>query len=209
VPRSPLRFPLELLHRIAAQPRVYDLIQTAAGVAELNRRLAVRIHEIGRAAWILDVGGGTGHDAELWPESQYVCLDNDPLKLQGFRRKNPTRHLLRGDAARLPIRSQSVDVVLCKNVAHHLPEEVFAAFLGESARVLKATGHFLFIDPLWAPERRRGRVLWALDRGSNPRSEETLRALIERRFQLDQWERFAVHHAYVLAVCRPATAASS
>ncbi len=203
MPWSPLRFPIEVLHSLAAQPRVYNLIQSAAGVAEVNRRLAGQIDEIGRVAWILDVGGGTGRDAELWPGSQYVCLDNDPLKLQGFRRKNPAGQSLRGDAGRLPIRSQSMDLVLCKNMAHHLPEEAFAAFLGESARVLRATGHFLFIDAIWSPERSRSRLLWALDRGSHPRSEETLRALIGRRFQVDHWERFAVHHEYVLAVCRP------
>jgi SAM-dependent methyltransferase len=157
---------------------------------------------------VLDVGGGTGRDAELWPGSQYVCLDNDPLKLEGFKRRNPAGQSLRGDAGRLPIRSQSMDLVLCKNMTHHLPEEVFAAFLGESARVLRATGYFLFVDAIRSPDRNRSRLLWALDRGSHPRSEETLRALIDRRFQVDHWERFAVHHEYVLAVCRPPAVSS-
>ena len=201
MPESPLRFPLEVLHRLAAQPRIYDLIQSAAGVAEINRRLALRIDKIGRVARVLDVGGGTGREAELWPGSQYLCLDNDPLKLKGFMRKNPAGIAVLGDAARLPVRSHSVDVVLCKNMSHHLPDETFAAFLSESARVLKPDGVFLFVDPIWAPERRQGRFLWALDRGSHPRSEETLRKLIGERFQLQDWERFAIHHAYVLATC--------
>jgi SAM-dependent methyltransferase len=201
VPESPLRFPIKVLHRLAAQPRIYDLIQSAAGVAELNRRLARRIEKIGRVDWVLDVGGGTGREAELWPGSQYLCLDNDPLKLKGFMRKNPTGIAVLADASRLPIRSHSVDVLLCKNMSHHLPDEIFEAFLSEGARVLKPDGHFLYMDPIWAPRRRRGRFLWALDRGSHPRSEETLRTLIGQRFQLQEWERFAIYHEYVLATC--------
>lgn len=205
--RSILRFPIEPLHRLASHPRVYDLIQAVVGVAELNRRLARRIDEIGRVTWVVDVGGGTGREADLWPGSRYLCLDQDPLKLQGFTRKYPAGYSVLADASRLPIRSQSVDVLLCKNVSHHLPDEVLDAFLGESARVLKSGGRLLFMDAVWQPRRRRSRMLWALDRGSHPRSEATLHKLIGTRFPRCEWERITLHHEYVLGTCWAAAAA--
>jgi SAM-dependent methyltransferase len=191
----------EILHRLAAQPRIYDLIQSAAGVAEINRRLAARLAELPRPERILDVGGGTGLAAELWPAgATYVCLDLDPLKLDHFRRKHPDKVALLADATRLPLASRSLDLVLCKLVSHHLGDPLLAMLLSESGRVLRRGGHFVFVDPLWDPARWRGRLLWRYDRGSFPRSELTLHKAVSAHFAINRWDVFAIHHRYVICV---------
>jgi ubiquinone/menaquinone biosynthesis C-methylase UbiE len=191
----------EILHRIASQPRVYDAIQALAGSGQVNRRLAVRLAELPRPARVLDVGGGTGLSSELWPAGvTYVCLDIDPVKLRGFRRKHPRGIALAADATRLPLASRSFDLVVCKAVFHHLSDPLLPMVLRESARVLRPGAHLVFVDPLWAPARRRGRLLWRYDRGSFPRSEANLRQAVSAQFAITRWDAFAIHHQYVLGV---------
>ncbi|HEY3195384.1 MAG TPA: methyltransferase domain-containing protein [Candidatus Dormibacteraeota bacterium] len=201
----------ELLHRAAANPFVYDTIQVLAGAAPLDRRLAANLGELAARPTILDVGGGTGMPPSLWPAgTTYLCLDIDPLKLAGFRHKRRPGIALRGDATQLPIRARSVDLVVCKNVGHHLSDSQLVALFRESARVLKPAGRMLFIDPVLAPERWRSRLLWRYDRGSHPRTVVALREAMASEFDLAHWEDFAIHFRYVLGVGtpRPATVSS-
>jgi len=193
-----------LLHRVVAIPAVYDTVQFLVGSAPLDRRLSSNLGELAARPTILDVGGGTGLPPSLWPAGvTYVCLDIDPVKLSGFRQKHRPGAPLQGDATRLPVRTGSLDVVVCKNVGHHLSDAQLPALFSESARVLKRAGRMLFIDPVLAPERFRNRLLWRYDRGSHPRTPETLREAMSRDFDLAHWEDFAVQFRYVFGVGIP------
>jgi ubiquinone/menaquinone biosynthesis C-methylase UbiE len=132
-----------------------------------------------------------------------LCLDIDPVKLAGFRRKDRPGVALRGDATRLPLSTRSLDLVVCKNVTHHLSDPQLPQLFQESARVLKPRGRMLFIDAVLAPERWRSRVLWRYDRGANPRSVETLHQAMAAEFDIAQWEVFANYHRYVFGVGTP------
>lgn len=194
----------DLLHRVVANTTVYDTVQVLAGSADLDRRLAANLGEIAVRPTILDVGGGTGLPPSLWPAgATYVCLDIDPVKLAGFRRKDRPGVALRGDATRLPLRTRSLDVVVCKNVTHHLSDAQLPPLFRESARVLKPRGRMLFIDAVQAPERWRSRVLWRYDRGAHPRMVETLRQAMAGEFDIAHWEVFANYHRYVFGVGIP------
>jgi SAM-dependent methyltransferase len=196
----------ELLHRVVANPTVYDTVQTLArSGTELDRRLAAHVGELARHAFILDVGGGAGLPPSLWPAAvTYVCLDIDPVKLAGFRRKGRPGAALQADATRLPIRTGSLDLVVCKNVTHHLSDAQLPMLFRESARVLKPGCRMLFIDAVHAPERLRSRLLWRYDRGSHPRAVATLHQAMAREFKLVHWEVFVTHHRYVFGVGLPA-----
>jgi ubiquinone/menaquinone biosynthesis C-methylase UbiE len=193
-----------LIHRIVANPRVYDLVQLLAGASVVRDRLARRLRSLAPGSRIADVGGGTGAARQaVPPDAKYLCLDIDPLKLRGFARNHPDDFAVLADATRMPLGDGSLDAIVFMFVAHHLDDELHHAFLREAARVLKPEGFLVFIDPLWAPSRWPGRLLWRFDRGSRPRTADQLRAFISGDFDIVHWERFAAWHAYVLAVARP------
>ena len=198
---------IRVLHRLVAQPRVYDTVQWLAGAAEVQRRVTRQIRRLPPAVRVLDLGGGTGIARGLWPAGcTYICLDPDPQKLRGFLSKHPGGAVLQADGARIPLAGNSLDVILCKGVSHHLPDAVWQGLLDESRRVLKPGGIFLFVDAVWAPRRAAGRLLWRLDRGAHPRAPRLLHAAIARRYGIRQWERFAIYHAYVICVARKGAA---
>jgi ubiquinone/menaquinone biosynthesis C-methylase UbiE len=190
---------LRTIHKAASVGWVYDSIQILAGApifeAHLRRCLS------GRSGRVLDLGGGTGTlNGLLPPVCTYTCLDNEMPKLLRCAKKAPGSALL-ADATQMPIESGSVDVVTAVFVTHHLTGNQFEEMLHESARVMKPEGSLILKDPVWKPSRLPGRILWALDRGSSPRTEVELHAALERHFRIQQWKRFAIYHAYIIGVC--------
>lgn len=138
--------------------------------------------------------------ASLWPAgATYICVDIDPVKLTGFRHKHSSGTPVCGDATRLPIRGASIDLVVCKNVSHHLGDGQLPALFGECARVLRAGGRMLFIDAVQAPERWRSRLLWRYDRGSHPRTVEALRQAMAVELQITHSELITIHHRYLFS----------
>jgi ubiquinone/menaquinone biosynthesis C-methylase UbiE len=191
---------LTSLHDIASIGWVYDAIQFLAGAPIVRRRL--RTHLSGYRGRILDIGGGTGAVAELLPGGCFcTCLDNEMPKLRRCAVKGRAVPLL-ADATRMPIQSASVDVVTCVAMAHHLADDQLARMFRECARVLQPHGSMIFLDPVLKPSRVTGRILWALDRGSHPRSAATLGRAIEQEFIVERWERLAIYHEYAIAICR-------
>ena len=99
---------------------LYDRIQILAGVRRVQDRMMQQIDKLHPPLSVLDVGGGTGGSFALWPESTiYICLDTDPVKLAGFRRKQPNGICLLSDGSNTPIADHSVNVVLFVRRAPH------------------------------------------------------------------------------------------
>jgi len=197
---------LQLLHRVASNGRVYDWIQRLAGVSYVDSKLAVWIPQ-SECANILDMGGGTGRVHALAPEgSRYICLDVEYPKLRQFRVKHPGGHAVLADATHVPVADNTIQLVICEFVAHHLQARELAVLLGEVRRILTPTGRFLFLDPVSNPDRWQSRLLWRLDRGGYPKTAEQLLALVSEQFSITYSERFSIYHEYLLGVAakRPA-----
>lgn len=191
----------KILHQIVAIPLVYDLLQTAVGARVIRNRLQQRLSMISEQKLVLDIGGGTGLNRSLFPKNtHYICLDNDAIKLQGFLQKQIDGDALLGDAGKMPMPSNSMDVVICTAVIHHLPDEVLLHFIEESLRILKSTGYFVILDPVWASKRVAGRILWKYDRGSFPRTAQTLHDALSRYGKEVHWEEFAIFHRYIIGI---------
>jgi SAM-dependent methyltransferase len=186
---------------VVAQPAVYDAVQAMAGTSLLDDRLAPHLASLQPGALIVDVGGGTGLPRSLLPDdSRYLCVDADLVKLRGFRRKQQLGDAVCGDAAALPLPDARFDAVVCKMVGHHLTDPQLARMFRECARVLRPGARMLFLDPVRAEDRLRSRLLWRYDRGSYPRSPDTLKQAMEAEFEITHWSVFAIHHRYVLGV---------
>src|ERR1017187_3048733 len=188
-------------HALVSHPWVYDKVQNLVGVGRVLDRMAPHMKKtLGEV--VLDIGGGTGNVLSVVPSpDKYIWLDNDPLKLEGFRRKHPSLTGILGDATNIPLRDKSVDDVLCMFVLHHLTDDQLSLFFAEVARVVKNT--FILVDPVERKTSMVSRLLWNYDRGSNPRSVETLHAAMSARFDIEHTERFAVFHEYLICVGRP------
>jgi ubiquinone/menaquinone biosynthesis C-methylase UbiE len=192
--------PIEFLHKIAAQPRVYDWIQMLVGQRQLLKRVAQQTHDL-LPETVIDVGGGTGSMRALWPaKCRYLCLDIEMPKLTGFRSKVPDGLAVLSDATRMSIADRSADVVICKFMMHHLTDSMLTQMLDESLRILRSNGRLILIDPILNPRRVVGRMLWSLDRGSHPRTEEGLRKKLEEGFKVVHWEKFTIYHEYVFGI---------
>jgi SAM-dependent methyltransferase len=192
---------LKVLHGLAAHPWIYDRIQELAGVNRIYRRLSGHISRYGSRVRVLDIGGGTGTLRRLWPKGcTYICLDLELAKLRGFRSKFSDGLALLCDASRMPVAPESVDVAVCMFVAHHLDDSTLDNVVRECIGVLKPRGKLIFLDPLDLPRRLISRVLWALDRGSHPRTSEVLRNCLEANCRITHWETFKIYHQYLFAI---------
>jgi SAM-dependent methyltransferase len=195
---------LDLLHRVAENGWVYDRIQDLAGSRIVYGRLAEHLPSAPNQELLLDIGGGTGRTSRILSDGwRYVCLDLERPKLVQFRRINSRGLALQADATKIPIASGVVDLVVCVFVSHHLSEAMLEEMLAEIRRILRPDGKFIFVDAILQPSRWRGLLLWRLDRGSNPRKGEQLRAVIAKQFQITAEQKFSVYHEYLLLSCSP------
>ena len=189
-----------LLHRLAAHPWVYDQIQTLAGHKRVLERLSQEIAPLSPKV-VVDIGGGTGTVGNLLAaDCRYICLDLEMPKLMGFRSKFPRGLAVLGNVTSMAIIDGCADMVICKSVTHHLTDLMLEQALDESLRVLRAGGHILLFDAVLNSQRLAGQVLWRLDRGSYPRTEEDLRKKLGSRFKISHWEKFAIYHEYILGI---------
>ncbi len=192
---------LRLLHSLASNPSVYNAIQLFTGTTTVRRRIQQHTGVCAGRKTVLDVGGGTGALRDYLPlDCHYICLDVESPKLQRFRRAHPLGSALLADATQMPIPSGSIDVVLCVAVSHHLDDRQLELFLKEAQRVVKKGGTLLFLDAVLAPHVPAARVLWYLDRGSQPRSRFQLEQVIRDRFDILRIEVFSIFHTYLLVV---------
>jgi ubiquinone/menaquinone biosynthesis C-methylase UbiE len=190
-----------LLHEIVARPLIYDWVQRAAGFERTLKRLRPHFNEL-EGQTILDVGAGTGNYVQIMPASRrYIWMDNDPQKLQGFRAKALPGLTILGDATRIPLRDQSVDVVFCCALSHHLTDAEAGDLFRELARICRRK--LIFLDAVDNPRSIMSRLMWKYDRGSHPRSAEHLHALIAESFKLVYCEEYSIYHSYRLWIGGP------
>ncbi len=95
---------------------------------------------------VLECGCGTGvYSAEL----EEVCdklhgIDFSAGQLSEARERNLEMSLTRGNVLSLPYASGSFDLVTSLGMVRHLPGEMLQRYLGETYRVLKPGGIFMF-----------------------------------------------------------------
>lgn len=191
----------KILHRIASNPRIYDQIQYFFGFKETCRRLMPYLQQMENQI-VLDVGAGTGNYASILPQSvTYLWFDNDPQKLRSFKKKCSSVLATLGDATQIGLKDKSVDYVLCVALSHHLSDLELPLLFAEIARIVKR--RLIFLDAVEYKKSMISNLLWKDDRGNYPRSAETVCSVIERWFELERIEHYAIYHRYLLCVGRP------
>ena len=189
------------IQAITHQPWIYDLIQRCVGADLVRRHLKNIIRDYGAGTLVVDIGGGTGLNYELVSDDAcYICLDFDSRKLKWYLKNHMTGDVVQADALELPIANRSIDVVLCTAVSHHISGNFIDLFFAESSRIIRPEGIIIFLDSIWNPSRRIGRLLWRYDQGSFPRTAETLLELLDKYFLIQYFERFSILHEYFIII---------
>jgi len=194
-----------VISRLLANATLYEFVQTVTGsqISEAKiRDILGRGGPIEPGARILDAGGGTGIMARIFDAGRnFCCMDLDLARLRVARGRGAS--VVQGDVTRMPVSSASIDLVVLRAISHHLGDDGFAKMVAESRRVIKPGGRLLFLDAVWAPAWLPGRLLWRLDQGSHPRTDDHMRAVLENHFELERREAYSIYHRYFLAMARP------
>jgi ubiquinone/menaquinone biosynthesis C-methylase UbiE len=191
----------QILHRIVANPWVYDTVQKIAGRDRVFKRIEPHVAQASGKT-LLDIGGGTGEFARIVPPSAtYIWLDNDPQKLRGMRAKFTAVRAVLCDANQIAMKGKSVDIGACISISHHLTDEQLSGAVREFARVCRSK--LIFFDAIRQAASPVSNFLWKYDRGSHPRSVEQLRSEIGKHFHIEFEERFSIYHHYWLCIGTP------
>lgn len=134
--------------------RVYELCMPSARRSKLVTGLTFAEREIER---VVDVAGGTGRGVQAVDAPERIVVDAATGMVRRARRNGLVA--IQGDAARLPLRSQSTDAVLIVDALHHVGDRKRA--VTDAARVLRPGGVLVVAD--FDPTTVRGRALVAAE----------------------------------------------
>jgi len=133
----------------------YDRFLSAtekAGLRDMRRELLSQA-----AGRTLEVGAGTGLNADLYPDSvtELVLTEPDRFMVAKLRAKHPAAEVIEAPAESLPFEDDSFDTVALTLVLCTVPDP--PAALREIARVLKPGGRFLFLEHVRADDAKLAR----------------------------------------------------
>jgi SAM-dependent methyltransferase len=172
---------LQVEHFACADEAKFLWQTTNPYLAGTERALLDRV-SVGATERLLEVGCGEGGNLRLMeaiPKGA-VGVDFSCAKVSWARRHIAGVQFVCADAGRLPFREESFDVILCRDVLHHVADK--AGMLDEMVRVCRAFGRIVIIEP-----NGRSPIMWLLgllvraERDLTRNSLARLEALLERR----------------------------
>ena len=193
-------------HRLLSSPWIFEPIQRLLGQGRTEAELKpFLVHAASKS--VLDIGAGTSLTIPLLPVvGRYTWLDIDPRRIGPFRRRCrraglTDAHAVVGDATSLCLREKSVDFVLCMALSHHLDDAGFGAMLDDIVRVTRES--LLFYDSVITDGSTVSALIRRYDRGQYARREETIDAMLERRFVVRDKASYKVYHRHIIRLCTP------
>lgn len=97
---------------------------------------------------ILDIGCGSGQLVKHFRKKGFMAIGLEPaspaLRLAA---KNKSHPFIQGSAAKLPLKSNSIDIITNISVIEHLTDQQVDLFLREACRILKPGGIIFLVTP--------------------------------------------------------------
>lgn len=150
-------------------------------MARTERDLLARV-PVGRTDRLLEVGCGEGGNLKLMETcaAGTVGVDYSCAKVRWASSHVGNGRFVCADARQLPFRSEIFDVILCRDVLHHVEDK--REVVNELVRVCRASGRIVIIEP-----NGRSPIMWLLgmlvrtERDLAPNSLRRVLALLDRR----------------------------
>lgn len=113
----------------------------------LAERIAGEVSSCGGSLLELGCGEGSGYHylRGQIPNMKYVGMDFSFRKVDFFKSHSPGAEVVCADAVMLPFDSGTFDVVLCRDVLHHV-DHAREILISEALRVLRPSGKVLIIE---------------------------------------------------------------
>jgi ubiquinone/menaquinone biosynthesis C-methylase UbiE len=123
--------------------------QTSDAYLAKTERALIDHLQLTPAERLLEVGCGEGGNLKLLGDcrARPVGVDYSAAKVQWATKHVPWAGFACADATRLPFQADSFDVVLCRDVLHHLEVEDKQKVIAEMFRVCRAGGRVVVIEP--------------------------------------------------------------
>jgi len=137
---------LQLSHFAQADADRFTWQTTDAYVSQTERLLLKHV-PVRRTERLLEVGCGEGGNLALMEvvPAGAVGVDLSRAKVSWANRHHGGARFACADAGRLPFPDETFDVVLCRDVLHHVPDK--SAVVNEMVRVCRAPGRMVIIEP--------------------------------------------------------------
>ncbi len=134
---------------------------------------------------VLDIGCGLGDIVEALPDGVvYTGFDLNRRYIDAARKRFGGRATFHcAPVTEVTCEPGTCDLVLALGVLHHLDREAAQALVTIAQRVLRPGGRLVTIDPAFVPGQSPiARLLIAMDRGRNVRTEQEYQALVRCLF---------------------------
>jgi ubiquinone/menaquinone biosynthesis C-methylase UbiE len=195
------------LNKIAEIPFVYEFIQWFFGRPMMDNILKKECAKmnISSDSRILDLGGGTGLNRSLFKNvNSYINLDIDYKKLHQSQAGKDKIDPVLANAIRIPLKTDSIDLLLLTAVTHHIPDEFLSELLSEVHRVLAQGGRFLLYDPVFSRNNLFGVFFWKFDLGAYPRTKLDLLDYLSVLFIPNAIIDLKIIHSYLVfsGICK-------
>jgi SAM-dependent methyltransferase len=141
---------------------------------------------------VLDVGCGPGTNAGHFSAVEYLGVDINPRYIESARQRHGDRFVVADVASDDFALGRSFDFVLMNSLLHHLDDDEALRLLSRLPERVSPGGHLHVIDLVLPEQRGLPRLLAKLDRGDYPRPLEAWRSVLERFFQTETFEPFAI-----------------
>lgn len=133
--------------------------------------------------WLLDIGCGTGGYSKKFTGQNYIGLESEiSLAQLGMRKYKKNFVCQRAD--RLGFKDNSIDVVFCANVLHHLDDGNLEKMFTEVWRIAKKGGQIIIYDVYRKPGQSwLTRLAYDMDFGKHVRFLDDLKQIFGKGFR--------------------------
>ena len=132
------RYPISKLYDFAEKHYIRDYERALVAI---RKQLVINKNDV-----VLDIGGGTGFILQNIYKDAFVTINMDASKNMLQQLKNKKIFKIQGDGTFIPLKNESISIVLLINVLHHIHEKNHKLLIHEISRILKNNGTFFMLD---------------------------------------------------------------